>query len=140
MDLKSAIENLTVYAPNATDFWLLNLSTDLDDGGSVEAVLQDWATRFKHSLRPPEARNPLARLSAEEVAEHIGSRLGRDIVFNSRGFEESECRAMAEVLVSSFELTDGVSTEFLIRDWTFCDLLVCTGQNFTVVIATLGED
>jgi hypothetical protein len=140
MDLKNAIENLTVYAPNATDFWLLNQSTDLDDSSAVEAVLQDWASRFKHSLRPPETRNLLARLSATEVAEHIGSRLSRDIVFNTRGFEESESRAMAEVLVSSFELTDGVSTDFVIGDWTFCDLLVCTGQNFTVVIASLGED
>jgi hypothetical protein len=140
MDLKKAIDNLAVYAPNTTDFCLLNQTVDLGDSAAVEAVLGDWASRFGHSLLPPEGRNPFARLSAEEVAGHIGSRLSRDIVSNSPGFEESDSRAMAEVLVSSFDITEGIATDYVIRDWTFCDLLVCTGQAFTIVIASLGED
>ena len=140
MDLRKAIENLTVYAPNTTDFCLLNQAIDVSDSDAVEAVLRDWASRFNHSLHPRERRNAFARLPAEEVVEHIGSRLRRDIVFNTRGFEESDSRAMAEMLVSSFDITDGIATDHVIGDWTFCDLLVCSGQNFTVVIATLGED
>ena len=140
MDLKNAIDNLTVYAPNPTDFWLLNQTIDLGDGGAVEAVLRDWASRFGHTLRPPEGRNPTIRLSKEEVAEHIASRLSRDIVFNSRGFDESESRVMSELLVSSFGIANGVAINFVICDWTFCDLLVCTGETFSIVIASLGED
>jgi hypothetical protein len=140
MDLTSAIENLTVYAPNATDFCLLNQAIDVGDSDAVEAVLRDWASRFNHSLLPPEGRNPFARLPAGEVAEYIKSRLCRDIVFNSRGFEEPDSRAMAELLITSFDITEGVATDHVIRDWTFCDLLICTGQNFTIVIAFLGED
>jgi hypothetical protein len=140
MDLKNAIENLTVYAPNPTDFCLFNQAIDVGDSEAVDAVLRDWAARFNHSLLPPERRNPFARLSAGEVADHIRSRLCRDIVFNSRGFEDCESRAIAEVVVSAFDITDGVATDYVIRDWTFCDLLVCTGPNFTIVIASLGED
>ena len=140
MDLKSTLDNLTVYAPNPTDFWLLNQAIDLGDGGALETVLRDWASRFGHTLRPPEGRNPTVGLSKEEVAEHIASRLSRDIMFNSRGFDESESLAMAELLVSSFGITDGVASDFVIRDWTFCDLLMCTGQTFSIVIAWLGED
>ena len=140
MDLKTAIENLTVYAPNPTDFCILNQTVDLGDREAFESVLRDWASRFGHSLVPLDARNPCTRLSAGEVIEHIGSHLSRDIVFNTRGFDESESRAMAELLVNSFGFTDGVAINFVIRDWTFCDLLVCTGQNFTAVIAVLGED
>jgi hypothetical protein len=140
MDLKTAIESLTVYSPNPTDFWLLNQALDLGDDSAVEAILRDWSSRFGHTLRPPESRNRTARLCKEEVAEHIASRLSRDIVFNSRGFDESESRAMAELLVSSFGITDGVANDFVIDDWTFCDLLVCAGEAFTIVIASLGED
>ncbi len=140
MDLKTAIENLTVYAPNATDFFLLNQAVGLSDTDALEGVLRDWASRFGHSLLPLKGRNPYAKLSAAQVVEHIASRLSRDIVFNTCGFDESESRAMAEVLVSSFAITDGIATDYVIRDWTFCDLLVCSGQNFTAVVADLGED
>lgn len=140
MDLKSAIENLTVYAPNVTDFCLLNQAIDVGDSNALEAVLRDWASRFSHSLLPPEGRNPFRRLSAEEVVEHIASRLCRDIVFNTRGFDAADSRAMAEVLVGSLDITDGIATDHVIRDWTFCDLLIGTGQIFTIVIACLGED
>ncbi|RYZ20063.1 MAG: hypothetical protein EOO16_17990 [Chitinophagaceae bacterium] len=140
MDLKSALENLTVYGPNPTDLCIFNLIVDLDDSGAVEAVLRDWASRFGHTLRPPGGRNPFARLSAGEVAGHISSRLSRDIVFNTRGFEEPDSRAMADALMRSFAIKEGIATDFVISDWTYCELLVCTGETFTVVIASLGED
>lgn len=140
MDLKTAIENLTVWAPNATDFCLMNQAVDLDDADALESVLRDWASRFGHSLLPLEGRNPYAKLSPSQIVEHIASRLSRDIVFNTRGFDETESRAMAEVLVTSFGFTAGIATDYVIRNWTFCDLLVCSGQNFTAVIAAMGED
>jgi hypothetical protein len=138
--LSDAIRELVSNSPNTTEFMLLSKPINLGADGEIESALKSWALAFGHQLREGGRRNPFNKLDHDGAKSHIVERLSRDIVFKTKGFELEEAAELAETLLAFFGEVAAVEADFAIRDWTFCDLIIATGNEYSFVFASLGED
>jgi hypothetical protein len=134
------IKELEECTPNSIDVLLLNKSTLLESKLEIESTLASWAFAFNHNLLEKNRRNPFANLNDKEVREYIVDRLSRDIVFGSKSKDIERAVSLTDSLLTGLGSVAGIESDFVIDNWTFCNLIIISAKKTTLVLAFLGED
>lgn len=139
IEFSTAINRIIDDGPNPSEF-MLSLAPNAISVEAVDRLLEAWATAYSHRLREPDRRSPIEMLSKAELFQRLVHLLSRDIVFNTRGFEDAEANELAQVLVDQLSVIDAAETTFPIRDWTMSHVVVIRGDRHALLLAFLGED
>lgn len=139
-ELVAQLAQFTAEAHNLAEFLVLDLEGGATSDEAREAVLSEWAAANGHSLRAPDERNPFQPLVEGEVEGWLGDRHFEDIVYRTEGADQQRSRSVAADLVTGIGPADYQWSDFIIDDWTFCDVVVITQPLRGIVIAFLGED
>lgn len=127
-------------APDYQEAMFINASLVKEVDFDIEPLLQGWASLFGHTLREPGRRNLFRSLAHEEAIAWVKDHLTRDLVFGMMGMDEQQATNLAAALSDQMGNVQAVASNFTISDWTFCDVLIMSGESTTLLLAFLGED
>lgn len=139
-ELVAQLDQFTEEAHNVTEFLVLDLAEGVTDDQARETILSDWAAANGHALRASGEQNPFCPLVGEKVEGWLADRHFEDIVYRTVGPDQKRSSSAAAELVARIGPADYRWSDFIIDDWTFCDVLVITQPLRSIVIAFLGED
>ena len=140
MMMQAILDELDVLAPDCHDAMLINTAVVQAADSDIEPLLQGWAAAFGHKLRIPERRNSFQWLSHDDAVTWVNGHLTRDLVFGTVGMEAQKAAALTAQLFDHLGRVQALTSNFVISDWTFCDVIVMSNASATLLLAFLGED
>jgi hypothetical protein len=134
------VKKLDELSPNPTEFLFFDKQITFENELGIECALTSWAFLYEHKLRLPSQRNPFTALSSEDLKLKIYNRLTEELVFRGDGASTEQAQSLVSALIVSSGAIDALFSDFLIDDWTFCELLLVRCNVGGFILSFLGED
>ena len=116
----------------------LELPTGQDDDARRIHAVDAWVARHGYSSR--DRPNPWRWLSPEGALGWLDHRLTRGLAYNYELMNRWHARRLAQSLLRVLPSARYATSDFVIEDWTFNDILVIATDEEAIVLAILGED
>ena len=133
-------KKLDELSPNPTEFLFFDKLMSFENELGIEHVLTSWAFLYEHKLRLPSQRNPFTTLNHEDLKLKIYNRLTEELVFSGGGASKEQAHSLVNALLESTGAIDAIFSDFLIDDWTFCELFLVRCEVGGFILSFLGED
>lgn len=106
----------------------------------IRQVVRLWAADGGHTLRNPIQSQHFTKFSRQEARDWLVERLTKDLVFNSHAMNPWHARRVADSVFELLEFQSAYRERFIVRDYTFSDIMLLSDRNDSIVIAFMGED
>lgn len=106
----------------------------------IRQVVRRWAEDCGHTLRNPIQSQHFVRYSVDDARKWLVERLTKDLVFNAQAMNSWHAQRVADSLLGLQTFQSAYRERFVVRDYTFSDIMLLSDCSNTIVIAFMGED